>query len=138
MKFVRVILPIGLLALSSVNLALNADEVKEEKANQSYKGIVPGHKENYNTDSYFRGASSTSSSPWTVNFKTSEEGAGTVMRYWIEDSRLNNLVHGKDIKQGSGWHDYNDLRYHGDVHMAVENNNDNSHAYEISGLWDEE
>ncbi len=129
----------ALFAISSTGLALSADQLanyKEVKVNQGFHGTVPGNKGNFFTSDYYRGGSGTSA--WSVDFQDSSEGPGTLMAFWIEKPNMDNLVKGRNIKEGSGMHNYYDLNYVGDVHLAAENNNTVAGAYSISGIWDEE
>ncbi len=129
------VIPLGALILAGSSLALNAESIKEEKVLQDYHFTVPAYQENATSKDYYRG---DYDAKWQVSLNSNTEGPGTKMTYWIEAPNNGNLVHGKTIRQGTGIHNYYDLKYKGDVHLASQNNNNSGVVNTTAGQWDEE
>ncbi|MEC3658856.1 DUF2712 domain-containing protein [Bacillus velezensis] len=127
---------LGLLLLTCNNF------VKASNDNLSFALYVkPYHGNTYSSEE-FRQTYHTDN-PWKVNLQKSAEGAGTIMTFWLIQTRNSSLPKASDthnVKQGSGNHYYhaNSKGNHTNVALAVENNNYSSHYYSARGIWDEE
>ncbi len=105
------------------------------KESYNYRFTVPAWQGNATSCDYYRG---DKNADWQVSLVTSSEGYGTVMSYWIEAPDNSNLTSVKNVKQGTGVHDYSGLIHRGNVHLASQNNNNSSKVNSTSGQWDEE
>ena len=106
---------------------------------QYYKGIVKAWQANATLDTAYRDTEHTSD-PFYVRLETNTEGKGTVMRFWLEDAKGNNLSDSIEVTQGKG--DYKQNTYKTAcktrVYLTAENNNFSSKINTITGYWKEE
>ena len=96
----------------------------------------------YSSDTRYRGTTSTKT-PWKVNFRVSSEGKKTIMQYFLAGDELFSkakLSDYKNVTEGSGnkyFHAYDDACKR-NVKLGVRNNNNTPYEYSVSGYWDEE
>ena len=110
--------------------------------NIGYSFTVPAWQNWGYTSAEYRGTKSNEVVPWKVNFTYSAEGTNSLMQYFLlaDGWDYTKLSDYKDVNEGSGpkyFHAYDTAceRY---VRLGARNNNNNNHAYTVSGYWDEE
>lgn len=108
--------------------------------NIGYNFTIYGYQQNgKEADGRYRQTADVNN-PWKVKLTSSGEGAGTITRFWIEDSSASNVSISKDVAQGNGAY-YTDPYSSANgrtVWLTAENNNYNGSSYSVSGIWDEE
>ncbi|MFY9197775.1 MAG: DUF2712 domain-containing protein [Acutalibacteraceae bacterium] len=80
---------------------------------------------------------------WKVQLAYSEEGNGTITRFWIEKANTGKSSPASEyylIKQGGTvyYKPATNAGDHTNVKLAAENNNNVPRGYQVSGVWDEE
>ncbi len=124
---------VAILALAATTCSLAA-----ESGSKGYSFRIQAHQNNTSvaTPLYRDVATNNSGVPWYVLMTSSQEGTGTITRYWLEKSDGTNVSPDCDAKQGTAYHpaayDYANKKY---VYLTAENNTDNSDMYTVSGYW---
>ncbi|MDD4371969.1 MAG: DUF2712 domain-containing protein [Anaerostipes sp.] len=113
--------------------------VKASNDSYSYQFTLRPHYANSYSSSRYRQTTDVSNK-WKVNLQTSTEGKGTKATFWLSNENHKKASETHTIAQGSGSHYYNAYSSASkrDVCLSVENNNDSSKSYKITGVWDEE
>lgn len=139
MKTKRLLIAIIVVSIfSSILFSINAFAGEDNfpysftmKANQA---------SSYSSDSYER-TTIYYDNPWKVNMTFNGEGTGTIATYWIASKIIHTAYSAKhNVTQGSGDHYY--FAYSNAsgeyVRLGVQNNNNTTNSYTVSGYWDEE
>ena len=136
----RNILKLGILA--GTIIALNTIALGASIGDgtvDNYNGYIKGKRQNTWLGDAYRDTTKKSD-PFYVSLEYSDEGSGTVTRFWIEDKKENNLCDTRDVTQGKGFYPQNTYQAgcNKQVYLTAENNNYNQDIYRIEGQWTEE